>query len=43
MAKERAKYEEALNLGHALSWDQRWQDAVEAFREARDILQGTVA
>jgi tetratricopeptide (TPR) repeat protein len=34
MATNRAHYEEALNRGHTYGWDQRWQEAVEAFNEA---------
>ncbi|MFO7683929.1 MAG: tetratricopeptide repeat protein [Chloroflexota bacterium] len=34
MANNRTRYEEALNRGHSFSWDQRWADAVEAFRIA---------
>ncbi len=34
MSKNRPQYEEALNRGHAYSWDQRWQEAIEAFQKA---------
>jgi tetratricopeptide (TPR) repeat protein len=34
MAGNRAQYEEALNRGHTYGWDQRWQEAVAAFKEA---------
>ncbi len=31
MANNRTRYEEALNRGHSFSWDQRWQEAIQAF------------
>ncbi|MBE2221135.1 MAG: hypothetical protein IAF02_06320, partial [Anaerolineae bacterium] len=34
MANNRARYEEALNRGHSYSWDQRWQEAIQAFEIA---------
>ena len=34
MANNRAHYEEALNRGHSYSWDQRYQEAIEAFEIA---------
>lgn len=34
MANNRSRYEEALNKGHAHSWDQRWQDAAREFEAA---------
>jgi len=34
MATTRAHYEEALNRGHTYGWDQRWEEAIEAFNEA---------
>lgn len=34
MANNRSRYEEALNRGHAFSWDQRWDDAVREFEAA---------
>lgn len=34
MANNRARYEEVLNKGHALCWDQQWVQAVEAFQKA---------
>ncbi len=34
MANNRSRYEEALNRGHAHSWDQRWEDAAREFEAA---------
>jgi tetratricopeptide (TPR) repeat protein len=34
VANNKTRYEEALNQGHALSWDQRWENAIEAFKRA---------
>lgn len=34
MANNRSRYEEALNKGHAYSWDQRWEDAAREFEAA---------
>lgn len=31
MANNRARYEEALNRGHSYSWDQRYEEAIQAF------------
>jgi tetratricopeptide (TPR) repeat protein len=34
MANNRARYEEALNRGHSYSWDQRYEEAIQAFNVA---------
>ncbi len=34
MAGNRARFEEALNRGHSYSWDQKWQEAIQEFRDA---------
>ena len=34
MANNRTNYDEALNRGHAFSWDQRWDEAIGAFQLA---------
>ncbi len=34
MANNRARYEEALNRGHSYSWDQRYEEAIQAFEIA---------
>ncbi|MFW5941364.1 MAG: tetratricopeptide repeat protein [Chloroflexota bacterium] len=34
MAHNRARYEEALSRGHSYSWDQRWDEAIQAFEKA---------
>lgn len=36
MAKDRARYEEALNRGHSFIWDQQWDEAIAAFQAAID-------
>ncbi|GAB4269168.1 MAG: hypothetical protein Kow0080_12550 [Candidatus Promineifilaceae bacterium] len=36
MAKDRARYEEALNRGHTFIWDQKWDEAIAAFQAAID-------
>lgn len=37
MSQDRVRFEEALNRGHSYSWDQRWQEAIEAFEAAVSI------
>lgn len=34
MAGNRARYQEALSRGHSYSWDQRWQEAIDEFKQA---------
>ena len=34
MTNDRTRFEEALNRGHSLSWDQQWREAIAAFNDA---------
>ena len=38
MTQDRVRFEQALNRGHSYSWDQRWQEAIEEFTAAVQIL-----
>ena len=31
MANDRARFDAALTQGHSFSWDQKWDEAIEAF------------
>jgi tetratricopeptide (TPR) repeat protein len=43
VAKNRARYDEALNRGHVHCWDQQWEEAIVAFQLAIDELPGEPA